>query len=53
MQTIEDAKKILKGRHDVYAFQKEYLKWVVNQERPKKGYETDFISFCKERMPKE
>ena len=52
-QTIENAKKILNGKHDVYGLQTEYLEWVKNKEHPKKGYDAGFIGFCKKRMPKE
>ena len=52
-QTIENAEKILRKKHDVYALQAEYLAWVSDKEKPRKGYEAGFIGFCKKRMPRE
>jgi plasmid replication initiation protein len=49
-QTINNAKKILNGRADVYALQAEYLEWAKDKEPPTKGYEAGFIGFCKKRM---
>jgi len=50
IQTIENAKNILKGTHDVYGLQAEYFEWCENKEKPNKGYDAGFIGFCKKRM---
>lgn len=49
--TIENAKKILKQRYDVYALEYEWKEWWKNSGCPElKSPDGAFINFCKTRM---